>query len=230
MSNMGFRIFSKVDRVATSVVEECSEARLPSANISDAMGRFGAVGRGIRPLSGDGVYLVGSAFTVRVAPADNLLVHKALDLAKPGDAILVDAGGDTSHAIVGELMLTYARERGIRGFVVDGSVRDGVSIRRMNYPVFAKGLTPLGPYKEGPGEINVPISCGGAAVCPGDLVVGDADGVVVVPKDRAEEVLEKALAVRRGEEEVARRIVDNGQWERQWVDETLRKKGVELIE
>lgn len=229
MSSIGSRIFGKVDRVVASAVEECLRVRVPTANVADAMGRFGAVGRGVRSLGADAVYLAGSAFTVRIAPADNLLVHKALDLAKPGDAILVDAGGDTSHAVADELMFAYAKEREIRGFVVDGSVRDGASIRRMGCPVFAKGLTPLGPYKEGPGEINVPIGCGGAAVHPGDLVVGDADGVVVVPRDHAEEVLEKALAIRRNEEDVMKSIYD-GRWERRWVDETLREKGVETIE
>lgn len=229
MSSMGSRIFGEVDRVAASAAEEFLRAGVPTANIADAMGRFGAVGRGIRALGSDDVYLAGCAFTVRVAPADNLLLHKALDLAKPGDAILVDAGGDTSHAIAGELMFAYAKERGIRGFVVDGSVRDGASIRRMGYPVFAKGLTPLGPYKEGPGEINVPIGCGGAAVHPGDLVVGDADGVVVVPRDHAEEVLERALVIQRNEQDVMRSISE-GRWERRWVDQALREKGFETIE
>jgi RraA family protein len=229
VSNIGFRIFSNIERVSPSVIERYSETKLPTSNIADVMGRFGAIGQGIRSLNKDGIHLVGTAFTVRIPPSDNLMVHKAMDLAGTGDVIVVEAGGDMTHAILGELMCIYAEKRGIRGFIVDGSVRDGASIRRLGYPVFAKGLTPRGPYKEGPGEINVPISCGGAPVHPGDMVVGDMDGAVVVPKDSAEEILEKALAARRDEEEATRRIA-NGQWERRWVDETLQEKGCEIIE
>lgn len=227
MSNMGFRVRGGIERAAPSVVAGFSEARPPTPNVADVMGRFGAVGQGVHPINGDDVYLVGTAVTVKTHPSDNLMVHKALDLAKPGDAIVVDAGGDMAHAILGELMCTYARSRGVVGFVVDGPVRDGASIRKMGYPVFAKGLSPRGPYKEGPGEINVPISCGGTTVCPGDVIVGDADGAVVVPKESAAEVLEKATAVQREEEETVKKIA-SGQWEREWVDETLLRKGCEL--
>ncbi len=227
MTNVGFRVIGEVERVASSVIGGYAEARLATPNIADVMGRFGAIGQGISTLNDDDVYLTGTAFTVRTHPSDNLMVHKAMDIARPGDVIVVEAGGDTTHAIIGELMCTYARERGISGYVVDGSVRDGAAIRRMGYPVFAKGLTPRGPYKEGPGEINVPISCGGAAVCPGDVIVGDADGVVVIPRDSAGEILEKALAVQGTEEQVIRDI-SSGQWAREWVDETLLRKGCDL--
>jgi regulator of RNase E activity RraA len=227
--NVGFRIFTKIERLASSVVERYFEAKLPTPNIADVMGRFGAIGQGIRSINEHDMYLVGTAFTVRVPPSDNLMVHKAMDLAEPGDVIVVEAGGDMTHAILGELMCMYAEKRGIRGFIVDGPVRDGAAIRRLGYPVFAKGLTPRGPYKDGPGEINVPISCGGATVHPGDVILGDMDGAVVVPKDSAEEILEKASATRRDEEKATDRIA-NGQWERRWVDETLREKGCELIE
>lgn len=228
MANVGFIINGEVERVTSSTVEKFEKARLPTPNIADAMNRFRAIGGGIRTINHDDVYVVGTAFTVRTPPSDNLLVHKAMDMAVPGDVIFVEAGGDMSHAILGELMCNYARRRGVRGFVVDGPVRDGAAIRKMEYPVFAKGLTPRGPYKEGPGEINVPISCGGASVCPGDLVVGDADGVVIVPRSSAEEVFEDAYAIEQHETEVLRKISE-GNWDRGWIDQTLRSKGCEPV-
>lgn len=227
MANIGFRVLDEIERSDSAVLRGYSEAKPPTPNIADVMGRFGAMGQGIHPINGDEVYVVGSAFTVKTHPSDNLMAHKAMDLAEPGDIIVVEAGGDMAHAILGELMCLYASSRGILGFVVDGPVRDGASIRKMGYPVFAKGLTPRGPYKEGPGEIGVPISCGGAAICPGDVIVGDADGVVVIPKDSAGEVLENALAVQETEKQVIRDI-SSGQWAREWVDETLLRKGCDL--
>lgn len=227
MSNIGFRVLDEIKRSDSAVLRGYSEAKPPTPNIADVMGRFGAMGQGIHPINGDEIYVVGSAFTVKTHPSDNLMVHKAMDLAEPGDVIVVEAGGDMAHAILGELMCLYARSRGVVGFMVDGPVRDGASIRKMGYPVFAKGLTPRGPYKEGPGEIGVAVSCGGAAVCPGDVIVGDADGAVVVPRDSAEEVLKNALAVQREEEETIRKIA-GGEWGRRWVDEALRRKGCEL--
>jgi RraA family protein len=227
VSNIGFRILGGIQRPEEEVVAGFLEAKPPTPNVTDVMGRFGAVGRGMYPVNGDGVYLVGPALTVKTHPSDNLMVHKALDLAEPGDVIVVDAGGDMTHAILGELMCSYARRCGIAGAVVDGAVRDGASIRRMGYPVFARGLAPRGPYKEGPGEINVPVSCGGVAVCPGDLIVGDGDGAVVVPRQSAAEVLDNATALQRQEEAITKKIAA-GEWERAWVDETLLKKGCEL--
>jgi regulator of RNase E activity RraA len=227
MTNIGFRIVHTVERVDSSIVANYTGAKLPTPNIADVMGRFNAIGQGIHTFNRDDVYMAGPAFTVRTHPSDNLMVHKAIDMAQPGDVIVVEAGGDMSHAILGELMCLYAKSRGIKGFVVDGPVRDGVAIKQMGYPVFAKGLSPRGPYKEGPGEINVPISCGGMPVSPGDLVIGDSDGVVVVPREAAGEIFEKAVAVRQYEEKVIQQIA-NGQWDRSWVDETLLGKGFRL--
>jgi regulator of RNase E activity RraA len=110
------------------------EARPPTPNVTDVMCRFGAVGQGVHPINGDEVYMAGPAFTVKTHPSDNLMVHKALDMAEPGDVIVVEAGGDMSHAILGELVCLNARWRGIAGVVVDGAVRDGASIRKMGWP------------------------------------------------------------------------------------------------
>jgi RraA family protein len=226
VANIGFRVLGDIQRPDARTVAGFLEARPPTPNVTDVMGRFGAVGQGVHPINGDEVYMAGIAFTVKTHPSDNLMVHKALDLAEPGDVIVVEASGDMSHAILGELMCLYARWRGIAGVVVDGAVRDGASIRKMGYPVFARGRAPRGPYKEGPGEINVPVSCGGVAICPGDLIVGDGDGAVVVPRESAA-VLEKATTLQRQEEATAKKIAA-GKWERAWVDETLLRKGCEL--
>lgn len=227
MTSIGFRVLNDVRRSEKAVVEGFLDARPPTPNVADVMGRFGAVGNGVHSINGDDVYLVGTAFTVRTHPSDNLMVHKALDLAEPGDVIVVEAGGDVTHAILGDLMCSYAARRGISGMVVDGAVRDGAAIRAMGYPVFARGRAPRGPYKEGPGEINVPVSCGGVSVSPGDLIVGDGDGVVVVPGRWAAEVLAEAIALQRQEEVIAEKIAA-GEWERDWVDATLLDKGCRL--
>lgn len=229
MTSIGFRVLSDIQRPEEETVAGFLEARPPTPNVTDVMGRFGAVGQGVHPINGDDVYIAGAALTVKTHPSDNLMVHKALDLAEPGDVIVVEAGGDLTHAILGELMCSYARWRGIVGIVVEGAVRDGTAIRKMGYPVFARGRAPRGPYKEGPGEINVPISCGGVSICPGDLMVGDGDGVVVIPRQLASEVLQKASALQKQEEAITRKIVA-GEWEREWVDETLLRKGCELGE
>lgn len=225
----GFRIVQETERVPEATVGEYRRARLATPNVADVMWRFGAVGEGIHSLGDASCYLAGPALTVRTRPTDNLMVHKALEVARPGDVILVEAGGEMRHAILGELMCRYAAERGIAGFVVDGPVRDGAAIRSLGLPVYARGLTPRGPYKEGPGEINVPVSCGGVAVCPGDLVLGDADGVVVVPREAAGEVLSETRALGKAEEEVVRSI-SAGSWERGWIDEKLAEKGCELAD
>lgn len=136
--------------------------------------------------------LVGTAFTVKVPSGDNLAAQMALDYAKPGDIIVIDGAGYTDRALVGGMMLAYAEERKLGGFVVNGAVRDIDDIMNSPLPVFAKAATPLGPYRDGPGEVNVPVVCGGQVVMPGDILVGDADGIVVIPQRDAAEVLEAA--------------------------------------
>ena len=135
--------------------------------------------------------LVGSALTVRVPPTDNLIIHKALTLIKPGDVLVIEGGGNHSWALLGWLMVSTARKLGIAGIVADGCVRDAQEIRKSGFPVFAAGLSPNGPFKEGPGEINYPISCGGQIVRPGDIIVADDDGVVVMRQELAPTVIEE---------------------------------------
>lgn len=227
MTSMGFRVVQGIERFADGTVDEYRKARLATPNVADVMWRFGAMGEGIHAISDASAYLAGPALTVRTRPTDNLMVHKAMEIARPGDVIVVEAGGEVRHAILGELMCRYAAKKGISGFIVDGSVRDGPAIRSLGLPVYARGLTPRGPYKDGPGEINVPVSCGGVAVCPGDLVLGDADGVVIVPRDAADEVLCETHALEKAEKEIVESISSRS-WERGWIDKKLNEKGCEL--
>jgi regulator of RNase E activity RraA len=164
---------------------------------------------------------------VKTAPGDNLLVHKALDSARPGDVIVVDAGGFADYAIIGELMMSRARQRGIAGIVIWGAIRDSAEIGAGTYPVYACAVTHRGPYKNGPGELNVPISIAGMPVMPGDIIVGDADGLVAVPQEMAERVLASAKAILE-KETVAMGQIQAGTVDRGWVDKALREKGYKV--
>src|SRR5580698_2649321 len=182
---LGWRILSAGPRLSTDILQRFRG--LASSNLADAMGRFGFMDPGI--VARSGVPLSGPALTVVCRPADNLYVHKALQLAQPGDIVVVATGGNTTSAVFGELMAQAAVAARVGGLIVDGAVRDVAALGRLRFPVFSRVVCPGGCDKEGPGEINVPVSCGGAVVQPGDVVVGDSDGVVVVPHAEAETVL-----------------------------------------
>jgi RraA family protein len=201
-------------------------AGLPVANISDVMARLVAGGPRLRPMHGSGV-LAGPAFTVKTRPGDNLLVHKALSIASPGDVVVVDAGGDLTNAIVGELMVSYAQSRGLGGIVINGSIRDSDILRAGTFPVFAAGITHRGPYKDGPGQINVPVSLDGMVVEPGDLIVGDGDGLLCIPYEDAETIYAAAEAKRKQEDQTILDI-QNGQLDIRWIDEQLNRLGYRL--
>jgi RraA family protein len=198
-------------------------AKMVTPHLSDSMERLYAGGPQLRPMY-KGATLAGPAFTVKTAPGDNLLVHKALDVAQPGDVIVVDAGGFADHAIIGELMAARAKQRGIAGLVIWGAIRDSAELGAASYPVFASGVTHRGPYKNGPGEINVPINMGGMTVNPGDIIVGDADGLVAVPQGEAQRVLASAKAILQ-KETAAMKQMQDGTVDRSWVDKALREKG-----
>jgi regulator of RNase E activity RraA len=188
---IGFRIRNNTRKVSPETVEKFRS--IPVANVSDSMSRISAAGSRIRPMHRTGP-LAGPAVTVRTRPGDNLMLHKAIDMAAPGDVIVVDAGGDLTNSLMGELMLAHAIRRGVAGFVLDGAIRDSQALFDRNLPVFAAGVTHRGPYRDGPGEVGFPISIDGMIVEAGDLVLGDWDGVVVVPQDHAETVYAAAKA------------------------------------
>jgi RraA family protein len=218
---IGFRICARDHKVDAKWVDAFRS--LPVANISDVMGRMAAGGAALRPYYTGGM-MVGPAITVKARPGDNLMVHKALDIAEPGDVVVVDAGGDLTNAIIGELMVAHAIQRGLGGIVINGAIRDSAELSTGSFPVFALGVTHRGPYKDGPGEVNVPISIGGMVINPGDLVCGDADGFLSVHMDDAEDVF--AAATKKHEAETKQmEAIRAGKNDRAWVDAALTKLG-----
>ncbi|CAM4327555.1 Methyltransferase [Bordetella tumbae] len=198
---------------------------LPAAAIGDAMSRnVGTVGLRQYHARLD-TTMCGPAFTVRVRPGDNLMIHKALMMVQPGDVLVIDGGGDVTQALVGGLMRTTCVAKGVAGLVIDGAVRDLTEWAEDGMPIFAKGHTHRGPSKDGPGEINVPISCAGLAVLPGDLIVGDADGVIAVPKDQAEDILARTRAHLEKEARI-RESNRTGSADPERFDAVLRAKGL----
>lgn len=218
---VGFQVRQRERAVSQQTVGKFSS--LPVANISDVMSRLQAAGANLRPMH-RGSRMVGPAFTVRCRPGDNLMVHKALQMAEEGDVIVVDAGGDLTNAIIGELMVAKAIYRKLGGIVIYGAIRDSEMLAQWDFPVYALGITHRGPYKDGPGEINVPISLGGMVIEPGDLIVGDADGVVSVPFDLTEEIYQSA-SKKHADEEKKLQQIQTGTDNADWVDETLKTLG-----
>jgi 4-hydroxy-4-methyl-2-oxoglutarate aldolase len=192
----GWQIISNVSRAPDDLLARFRG--LGTGPICDALGRFAAMDYQIKPLD-PGAEMVGSALTVWTRPCDNIAIYKALEMAQPGDALVIATQGYTTNSVWGELTTLIAQARGLAGMVTDGMVRDSREIFQIGLPVFAGGLTPNSPFNDGPAKINVPVTCGGIAVRPGDIVVGDADGVVVVPQEVAETVLERVSAIQAKE-------------------------------
>ena len=187
------------------------------------MGRFNFMDPGIQWRSG--LPLCGLAVTVNARPADNLMVHKALQVARPGDVVCVNTCGNTTSAVFGELMCQAATVAKLGGIIVDGAIRDVEAITALGFPAFSRSVSAGGCDKDGPGEINVPISCGGTVVCPGDIVVGDRDGVAVVPAAVAAQVLELVRALIGREAKRVAEIKSGAPFKAE-IDETLRTHGV----
>ena len=221
----GFRIRAQVKRPEPDLVNGLGGFQTP--DISDLMNRLYTMSTAIRSMTPTHLRVLGPACTVRVFPGDNLMVHKALDLAKPGDVIVVDAGGSAMNAVLGDLITTKAKFRGIVGFVVDGYVRDIPDIIKLNFPVFARGVTPIGPLHRGPGEVNFSIQCGGIVINPGDIIIGDQNGVVVVPQELAADLLQR-LTLRKAAEKEYIAAVARGEFSNQWVDDCLGEAGCHL--
>ena len=198
MTRTGHTIITNINRPSRELIEQFRG--IPAANLDDCMNRLASVDSQIRPVNH--APLLGCAFTVRVPQGDNLMFHAAMDMAQPGDVIVIDAGGYGGRAIFGELMITYCQTRGLAGVVVDGAVRDYDTLSKMDFPVYARSVSPDGPYKNGPGDINVPVSFGGQIICPGDILVGDADGLIVIHPDEAGAVLSETKKVMEKEKKI----------------------------
>jgi regulator of RNase E activity RraA len=219
---IGFSIRPIVRRVSLETAAQFSI--IPVANLSDCMSRLTAGGPRLRPFHAKGG-LSGPAFTVKTRPGDNLMVHKALDMALPGDVVVVDAGGDLTNSIIGEIMVAYARQRGLGGIVINGSVRDSGALKQQTFPVYAAGVTHRGPLRTGPGEIGTAVAIDGMVIHAGDLVVGDDDGLLCIPFDEVDEVLTAARAKRDAEGKILDDLLAGKSMDRAWVDATLNQLG-----
>ncbi|MBC7781678.1 MAG: RraA family protein [Proteobacteria bacterium] len=225
--SIGFRIHPRPPRPASSLVARFDG--IVCAHLSDNMARLAGADAALRPWHKGG-QLLGVALTVRVPAGDNLMVHKAIDIAEPGDVIIVDAGGATAQAIIGEIMSSMAAARGAVGIVIDGAIRDAGALAAGTFPVYARAATHRGPYKNGPGELHVPVSIGGMIVYPNDIVIGDEDGLVAVRPDEAIALLAAARAWCDKEDKVLKSIRAREPLDRTWVDEALRSKGCEGVD
>ena len=204
---------------------------IPASNTCDVMGRNAAMNPRIRLMSSPKDQMrVGPALTVKTRAGDNLALHAALNMAQEGDVIVVSNEGDTTRALIGEVMMAYLRyTKKVAGIVIDGPIRDIDEIGQWDFPVYATGTTPGGPYKEGPGEINVPISCGEISVNPGDIILADPDGVIVIPRKDAPQILEDAKKFQAADESKLE-AAKNGTANRAWVEKTLAAKEFEIID
>jgi RraA family protein len=223
----GFRVRMNFPRPERRLMDQF--ARFATPDISDLLNRLYALDPAISCLTGDHHQLCGPACTVKLFPGDNLMVHKALDVARPGDIVVIDSGRSTANAVLGDIIATKARHRQIAGFVVDGLIRDLPAVRLLDFPVFARGTTSIGPLHRGPGEINFPICCGGVVVYPGDIIVADAAGIVVVPKDIAVELLDRLQGHEEGNAAYLE-AVQRGEFSNQWVDRILEQHGCAIVE
>ncbi|MCH7963389.1 MAG: 4-carboxy-4-hydroxy-2-oxoadipate aldolase/oxaloacetate decarboxylase [Bacteroidetes bacterium] len=221
----GFCLVKEVDRIQKETIEKLGKFK--SAIIGDGMGRRGIMDHGIKPLNPE-LIMCGSAITVELRPGDNLMLHAALKIAQPGDVIVVNAHGNLSTSCWGELTTRMSIRKGLAGCVIDGALRDSRELASIGFPMFCRGINPCGGGKEGTGQVNMPISCGGVIIHPGDVVVGDADGVVVIPHQIAENAIK--WAQHRHEVEKKRFAAIAGEDLEgiypKWVIPTLRAKGI----
>jgi regulator of RNase E activity RraA len=226
MKNVGFCINYNFQRPQKELIE--AFRGLPAANLADCMNRISCIDAAIRPINN--ALLLGCAFTVRSPGGENLLFNKALEIAQPGDVIVVSDNGEQQRSCCGEIMAMYARYKKINGFVINGCIRDVDTISKMDdFPVYARGVMANGPYKNGPGEINVPVSMGNVIVNPGDILVGDADGVVVIKPSEAEYVLQKIKPFIENENKIRSDILAGKQIDRSWIDKLLNEKNCQII-
>jgi len=221
LGKLGFRILPSPPRLDAALLRRFHGLATP--NLADAMGRFNFMDAGIQ--SRTDLPLCGLAVPVNARPADNLMIRKAVQVAAPGDIVVVNTCGNTTSAVFGELMCNTAVAARLGGIVVDGAIRDVEGLTRLGFPAFSRAVCAGGCDKDGPGEINVPISCGGTVVMAGDIVVGDRDGVVVVPRANAEEVLSLVAALVQRETKRVAEIKAGGLF-RAEIDESLRRHGV----
>lgn len=216
-------VIRDIRRVDAATVEKA--AQFPASILADVAGRRGALSGRIAPLA-PSMRFAGPAITVEVRPGDNLMIHAAMALAQPGDVLVIDGKGDLNSALMGEIMTQQCMALGVVGVVIDGAVRDSQAIRELGFPMYAAGLNPNGPTKAVSGRLNHPISIGGVSVHPGDLVVGDADGVTVIERDKAATLLPLAAEKVAAETQRIADIKSRKALRPAWLDGALRAAGV----
>jgi len=226
---VGKRIYLKRELPDPKIVEQFKS--IPASNVGDVMARNCAMNPRIKLVSSPKAQMAaGPAYTVKARAGDNLALHAALNYCNEGDFIVVSNEEDDTRALMGEIMMAWLMcTKKVAGIVLDGPIRDIDEIGKWDFPVYCTGTTPGGPYKDGPGEINVPISCGGVSVNPGDIILADPDGVIVIPRRDAEVVLEdaKKFMAQDAPKLIAAR---NGTSNRAWVNKSLEEKGFEIID
>lgn len=226
--SVGLRVFLKRELPEKEILEKFRG--LPTANVADCMERLGVMSSEIRLISAPTKKsMVGVALTVKVRNGDNLFIHQAIDMGKPGDVIIVDNEGGRDRSLAGAVMFGFCQYKRIEGIIFDGPIRDYDTVIQTDWPIYATGVTSRGPYKTGPGEINVPICCGGVVVNPGDIILGDMDGVLVVPRQDAEKVLELAIPFAEKDAAKSEKAIF-GEIDRSWVLKALENKNVEIID
>ena len=225
---VGKRIYLRRELPDPEIMEQFRN--IPAANVADCMERNCAMHPRIRLVSSPKAQMVGPAYTVKVRAGDNLALHAALNRCGEGDVIVVSNEGDDTRAVLGAIMMAFLYyTKKVAGIVIDGPIRDIDEIGSWDFPVYCNGTTPGGPYKEGPGEVNVPIACGNISVNPGDIILGDQDGVIVIPRRDAAQVLEAAKKFQANDRKKFFAAKD-GTADRRWVETSLETKGFEIID
>ena len=226
---VGKRIYLQRELASKEVMDGFKD--IPASNTADVMGRSCAMHPRIHLVSSPKApCMVGPAYTVKCRAGDNLTLHAALTYCHEGDVLIVSNEEDETRALIGEVMMSYLfYTKKVAGIVIDGPIRDIDAIGTWDFPVYCTGTTPGGPYKEGPGEINVPVACGGISVNPGDVILGDADGVIVIPRKDAPQILVEARKFRDADRKKAE-AGKNGTANRAWVLKSLEEKGYEVID
>jgi regulator of RNase E activity RraA len=224
----GFKLKKSFARPPADLIAQL--AQFAAANVSDIQGRQLTMCSEVHPITFPGRTVVGPALTVKARPGDNLMAMKAIELARPGDVIVISSDGEANLSVWGGIMSMMAARRGIAGLITDGVVRDVAQCREANLPIWATGLTPVGPTKLGPGQINQPMSCGGVIVNPGDVILADEDGVVVVPRAELEAVIGRSHERVAKEQAWLDRIAQDDFSPLVDTDEALRAMGCEILD
>ncbi|WP_078552078.1 RraA family protein [Bacillus alkalicellulosilyticus] len=225
MSNLGYRVVENIERPSEELIKGFEGIQV--ANIDDCMNRMGAINASIHQMNQKNV--LGPAFTVKVPSGDNLMIFLAIEKASPGDVLVIDGDGNMERALVGEILATFAESKKLGGFVINGCIRDYDALLKMDIPIFAKGRTPNGPFRNGPGEINTPISIGRKVIFPGDIIIGDSDGVIVVRPEDTKELQQKALEIEKKETDTLNRIHAGEGMDLEWAYKKLKEDHCEII-